>query len=90
MHPHFIGSQMYQQLLHSYDQYPSMDYHIRIQQLAPARAGQTLTLTDRFVDATERNLNRFLTIAGAIFGENGEELFRIRYTTVYQIVASES
>jgi len=85
VHPHFVGSQMYQLLLHSYDQYPSMHYHSRIQQLAPITAGQTLTVTGRFVDATERNANRFLTIAGAIFGEDGAELFRIRYQTVFHI-----
>jgi len=87
VHPHFIGSQMYQLLLHSYDQYPSMHYHSRIQQLAPVRADQTLTVIGRFVDATERNANRFLTIAGAILGEDGAELIRVRYTTVYQIAA---
>ena len=79
VHPHFIGSQMYQLLLHSHDQYPSMQYHSRIQQLASVRAGQTLSLIGRFVDASERNAGRFLTIAGAILGEDGRELVRVRY-----------
>ena len=85
IHPHWIGSQMYQLLLHSYDVYPSMHVHSRLQHLAPARAGQTLALAGRFVESYERNGNHYAVIAGGIFADDGTELVRVRYSTVFKL-----
>lgn len=85
VHPSWLGMQMYQLLLHSYDQRPSMHYHSQYQYLAPVYADQTLALAGRFIDAWERNGSHYLRIMGGIFGEDGAELTRVRYTTVFRL-----
>lgn len=85
IHPQWLASQMYQLLLHSYEFYPSMHVRSQLQHLAPARAGQTLTLAARFVEAYERKVHHYATLEGSIFAEDGQELVRVRYSTVFHI-----
>jgi acyl dehydratase len=61
--------------------------HVRsqIQHLAPVEAGQTIVAAARFDDAYERKGHHYATLRGALFAEDGRELARIRYSTVFHI-----
>ena len=85
IHPHWLAGQMYRLLLHSYEFYPSMHVRSQLQHLASARAGQTLTLAARFLEAYERKDHHYAVLGGSIFAEDGRELMRVRYTTVFHI-----
>ncbi|HJM89846.1 MAG TPA: hypothetical protein QF624_09515 [Dehalococcoidia bacterium] len=89
VHPNWLASQMYRLLLHSYDFYPSMHVRSQIQQLALARAGQTLTMAATFLEAYERKVHHYATLGGSIFAEDGTEVFRVRYSTVFHIAKRE-
>jgi acyl dehydratase len=85
MHPAWVAGRMYRLLQHSYEFSPSMHVRSQIQHVAPVEAGQTIVAAARFDDAYERKGHHYATLRGALFAEDGRELARMRYSTVFHI-----
>ncbi len=85
MHPGWLAARMTPLIHHSYDYGPSIHTRTQAQHLAPAVAGQTITVAGHFIDAYERKGHHYAVVDGAILGEDGTLLARIRHTTIFQV-----
>ncbi len=85
LHPGWIASQLTHLLHHSYDYGPAIHAASHMQHLRPAYAGQTLTVAGHCVEAYERKGHHYIVNDGAILGEQGEILVRIRHTAIFEV-----
>ncbi len=85
LHPGWIASQLTHLLHHSYDYGPAIHAAGHIQHLAAAYAGQTLTVAAHCVETYERKGHHYIVNDGAILGEAGEILVRLRHTAIFQV-----
>ena len=72
-------------LKHSFDYGPSIHIRSQVQHLAPAAAGQAFTMVGRFLSAYEQNGHHVAELDGSLLAENGQELARMRHTTIFRI-----
>ncbi|MCZ6871605.1 MAG: MaoC/PaaZ C-terminal domain-containing protein [Gammaproteobacteria bacterium] len=85
LHPGWIASQLTHLLHHSYDYGPAIHAASHMQHLRPAYAGQTLTVAGHCVEVYERKGHHYIVNDGAILGEEGEILVRIRHTAIFRV-----
>ncbi len=85
IHPGWIAARMTPLMKHSYRYGPSIHTRSQVQHLAPAMAGQRVTIAGRFVDAFERNGHHYAVVDGLVLADGGEELAHIRHTTIFRI-----
>lgn len=85
LHTAWIAEQLIHLLHHSYDYGPSIHAQSHIQHLRPVCAGQTFSVTGICKEAYERKANHYIVNDGAIWSESGDELVRIRHTSVFRI-----
>jgi acyl dehydratase len=85
LHPGWTASQLTHLLHHSYEYGLAIHTASHIQHLAPAYAGQTLTVAGRCVETHERKGHHYIVNDGAILGENGHVLVRLRHTAIFRI-----
>jgi acyl dehydratase len=81
IHPGWIAGRMTRLIHHSYNYGPAIHARSQIQNLAPAEAGQTVTVAGHFVDAYERKGHNYGVVDGVILSEAGRELTRLRWST---------
>lgn len=85
IHPGWIAARMTPLLKHSYDYGPSIHIRTQVQHLAPAPAGQAFTVEGTFLRAYEQNGHHIAELDGSLLSETGEELARLRHTTIFRI-----
>lgn len=85
IHPGWLAGRMTRLIHHSYTYGPAIHARSQIQNLAPAFAGQTVTVAGHFRDTYERKGHHYGLLDGLILSEDGRELTRIRHTTIYQV-----
>lgn len=85
LHPGWLAARMTPMIHHSYDYAPAIHTRRQVQHLAPAYAGQVVTVAGRFVEAFERNGHHYGVVDGVILAEGGEELAAIRHTTIFRV-----
>jgi acyl dehydratase len=85
LHPGWIAGRMTPLLHHSFEYGPAIHTRSQIQHLAPARAGQTLTVAGRFIEAFERKGNQYAVLDGTYLGEDGTVFARARHTTIFNV-----
>ena len=85
VHPAWVAEQLIHMLHHSYDYGPSIHAQSHIQHLRPAFAGQTFSVTAVCREAYERHGHHYIVNDGAIWSESGDELVRLRHTSVFRI-----
>lgn len=85
LHPGWLTARPIELLHHSYDYGPSIHAKSQIQFLAPAEAGQTLTVAGRFIEAYERKGHHYGVTDSVILGEHGRQLVRLRHTSIFQV-----
>jgi len=85
LHPGWIAGRVEELLRHNYALPSSMHTRSRVQHLAPAYAGQTVTAAARLIEAYERKGHHFGVFDCVIAGEDGTELARIRHWTIFRI-----
>ena len=64
---------------------PSIHIRTQVQHLAPARAGQAFTVEGTFLRAYEQNGHHVAELDGSLMSEEGEEVARLRHTTIFRI-----
>ena len=89
IHPGWIASKMTPLLHHSYDYAPAIHTRSQIQHLAPALPGQVLTFAGHFREAFERNGHHYGVIDGMMLSETGDELARLRHTTIFRVAKQQ-
>ncbi len=72
-------------LKHSFNYGPSIHVRTQVQHLAAARAGQTFTVEGKFLGAYEQNGHHVAELDGSLISETGEEVARLRHTTIFRI-----
>lgn len=85
VHPAWLAFRVWPLLRHSVGLGPLLHTQSRIQHLARALAGQTVTSTGHFVEAYERKGYHYAVVDGAVLAEKGEELARFRHTFIFRI-----
>lgn len=85
IHPGWLAARMTPLIHHSYDYGPSIHTRTQAQHLRPAIAGQAVTVAGHFIDAFERKGHHYAVVDGALFGETGDLLARIRHTTIFRV-----
>lgn len=85
VHPGWIAARMTPLLKHSFDYGPSIHIRSQVQHLGVAKAGQTFTVEGTFLRAYEQNGHHVAELDGSLRSESGEELARIRHTTIFRI-----
>lgn len=85
IHPGWLAGRVTRLIHYSYNYGPSIHTRSQIQHLAPAHAGQTLTVAGRFVEAFERKGHQYAIVDGLILGQDGAELARLRHTTIFRV-----
>jgi acyl dehydratase len=85
IHPGWLAGRFEDLLRHNFAIPASMHTRSRVQHLAPARAGQTIVSAARMVEAYERKGHHFGVFDCLVLGEGGQELARIRHTTIFRI-----
>jgi hypothetical protein len=89
-HPAWLAGRLTDLLHHSYNYGPAIHTHSKIQNLAPALAGQTFTVTGYCHDAYERNGHHYIENDGSIWAEDGTEVCRLRHTAIFKLKESGS
>ncbi|MFN8616883.1 MAG: GNAT family N-acetyltransferase [Dehalococcoidia bacterium] len=84
-HPGWIAARMTPMLKHSYGYGPAIHIRTQVQHLAPAPAGQAFTMEGKFLRAYEQNGHHVAELDGSLMSEAGEELARLRHTTIFRI-----
>jgi acyl dehydratase len=84
LHPGWLAARMTPLIKHSYWYGPSIHARSQIQHLAPAFAGQGVTVAGHFVRAFEENGHHFAEVDGVILDDAGTEVARIRHTTIFR------
>ncbi len=85
LHPGWLAGRGARLMHHSWAYGPSIHARSQIQHLAPARAGQTVTVAGRFADTYERRGHHFAVLDLAQRDEAGNLFCRLRHTTIYQV-----
>ncbi len=85
IHPGWIAARMTPLLKHSFNYGPSIHVRTQVQHLAAARAGQTFTVEGKFLGAYEQNGHHVAELDGSLISETGEEVARLRHTTIFRI-----
>jgi len=85
IHPGWLAGRFEDLLRHNFAIPASMHTRSRVQHLAPAWAGQTIVSAARMVEAYERKGHHFGVFDCLVLGEGGQELARIRHTTIFRI-----
>jgi acyl dehydratase len=85
LHPGWIAGRVEDLLRHNYAILASMHTRSRVQHLAPAMAGQTLTVAATFIEAYERKGHHIGVFDCLVLAENGDRLAHIRHTTIFRI-----
>lgn len=89
IHPGWIATRMTPLLKHSFAYGPSIHTRTQVQHLAPAFAGQTVTVAGRFIRAYERKGHHVAELDGILLAESGREVARLRHTTIFRPRAKE-
>ena len=84
-HPSWLAGRLIYLLHHCFEYGPAVHTASHIQHLAPARVGQTLTVTGHCRDAFDRNGHHFIVNDGAIWGQDKTELVRLRHTAIFKL-----
>ncbi|MBA4181900.1 MAG: hypothetical protein C0506_15020 [Anaerolinea sp.] len=84
IHPGWIAARMTPLMKHSYHYGPSIHTQTLVQNLAPALAGQWVTVAGVFVDAFERKGHHYGIVDGLVLSEAGAELGRLRHATIFR------
>lgn len=87
IHSGWLAGRPTRLLRHTWNYRAAIHAASRIQQLAPARAGQTLTVGGSLAGAYQRKGHEYAINDVAVFGEDGEVLTRIRQSSIYQVAA---
>jgi acyl dehydratase len=85
LHPGWIAGRVEDLLRHNYALPSSMHTASRVQHLAPAEAGQTLTVAARCIDAYERKGHHMGVFDCVVLAEDGTPLAQMRHTTIFRI-----
>lgn len=85
IHPAWIVTQLTPLFHHSYDYGPAIHTRTQVQHLSPAFAGQRITFAGRVHETFERHGDHYAVLDGLMLGERGEELARVRHTTIFQV-----
>jgi acyl dehydratase len=85
IHPGWIAARMSPYMHHTFEYAPSIHSKSHIQHLAPAFAGQTVTIGGRGVEVFERKGHQYIAADGLITGEDGTRLARVRHTTIFNV-----
>ena len=85
LHPGWIAARMTPLLHHSFDYGPAIHTRSQIQHLAPARAGHTITMAGRFIEAFERKANHYAVLDGTYLSQDGTVFARARHTTIFNV-----
>jgi acyl dehydratase len=85
IHPGWIAARMRPLMNHSYHYSPGIHTRSQIQHMRPAHIGQVVTLAARFVEAYERKGHHYAVTDGVMLSEGGEELARLRHTTIFHV-----
>lgn len=85
IHPAWLAGQMTHLLHHSFAYGPAIHTRSHIQHLAPAYAGQTLTVTGFCVQVYERKGHHYIVNDGSIWSEDRQELVRMRHTAIFNV-----
>ncbi len=85
LHTAWIAEQLIHLLHHSYDYGPSIHAQSHIQHLRPVVGSQTFAVTGICKEAYERKGNHYVVNDGAIWSEAGEELVRVRHTSIFRV-----
>ncbi len=90
IHPGWLAGRPTRLLHHSYHYGPAIHVHSHIQNLAPAYAGQTLVVTGDCREVYARKGHHYIVNDVAIWSETGEELVRLRHTTIFQVAKRQA
>jgi hypothetical protein len=85
IHPGWIAARMTPMIHHSYDYGPAIHTRSQVQNMAAGYAGQTVTVAGHFVEAYELKGHHYGVVDGVILAQSGEELARIRHTTIFNV-----
>lgn len=85
LHPGWIAGRPEDLLRHNYAIPASMHTRSRVQHLARADAGQTLTVAARFIEAYERKGHHIGVFDCLVLGEDGAKLAHMRHSTIFRI-----
>jgi hypothetical protein len=85
IHPGWLAGRFEDLLRHNFAIPASMHTRSQVQHLAPAYASQTVVSAARMVEAYERKGHHFGVFDCLVLGEGGQELARIRHTTIFRI-----
>jgi acyl dehydratase len=85
IHPGWLAARMTPLIHHSYTYGPAIHARSHIQNLAPAFAGQKVTVAGNFREAFERKGHSYGIVDGVILSEDGRELARLRHTTIFEV-----
>ncbi len=85
IHPSWLAGRISRLLRNSYEYGPSIHTRSRIQHVARAKAGQTVTVAGRFIDAFERKGRQYAVLDCVIRDEDGSDLVQLRHTTIYRV-----
>lgn len=88
LHPAFIAGRMTPLFRHSYLYGPAIHARSQIQHLAPAHAGQTLTVAARLFNAYERKGHHYHESDCVILGADGTELVAKRHTGIFKVAGA--
>lgn len=88
IHPAFIAGRMTPLFRHSYLYGPAIHARSQIQHLAPAHAGQELTIAARLADAHERKGHHYHLSDCVILAEDGTELAAKRHTGIFKLAGT--
>ena len=84
IHPGWLAARMTPLIKHSYWYGPAIHARSRIQHLAPAFAGQGVTVAGHFLRAFEEKGHHYAEIDGTILDDGGGAVARIRHTTIFR------
>jgi len=85
IHPGWLAARMTPLIHHSYDYKPAIHTRSQVQHLAPAWAGESVTVAGHFVDAFERKGHHCAIVDGVILDERGTEVAYLRHTTIFRV-----
>jgi acyl dehydratase len=90
LQPGWMAGRMTPLLRHNF-QYDNVAIHARtqVQNLAPARAGQTITVAGHLRDAFDRKGHHYAVLDGTFVAEEGAELAHVRHTLIFHVAKRE-
>jgi len=85
LHPGWLAGRVEELLRHHFSLPSSMHTRSKVQHLARAEPGQTVTTAARMIDAYEHKGHHIGVFDCVILGETGTKLAQIRHTTIFRI-----